>query len=171
VKHPPYPLQAALEQREAVKEDARRRLAESVRALEREEGVLRERETQRDTLLAEADARRARLYDADEGGILSMPEVNRRTEGLRYVEREAEEAARAVEEQKEVLARAEATVESRRAALVEADRELRAVEKNREGWLEGWKREAARREQRQAEEVVTARYAAERSGADEGERS
>ncbi len=45
------------------------------------------------------------------------------------------------------------------------------MEKHREGWLEEWKREATRKEQRQAEEVVTARYAAERSGADEGERS
>ncbi len=171
MKPPDYPLQAALEQREAAKQEARQRLAESLREAEREERELQQREAQRDALLADADERRGSLYEPDEKGILSMPQVNKRTEGLRYVEGQVEEAARAVEEQKKVLARAEAAVEERRSALVEADKELRAVEKHREGWLEEWKREATRKEQRQAEEVVTARYAAERSGADEGERS
>ncbi len=171
MKPPDYPLQAALEQREAAKQEARQRLAESLREAEREERELQQREAQRDALLADADERRGSLYEPDEKGILSMPQVNKRTEGLRYVEGQVEEAARAVEEQKKVLARAEAAVEERRSALVEADKELRAVEKHREGWLEEWKREATRKEQRRAEEVVTARYAAERSGADEGERS
>jgi flagellar biosynthesis chaperone FliJ len=171
VRPPDYPLQAVLEQREAAKQDAQLRLAESLREAEREERELQQREGQRDTLLADADERRRTLYEPDEKGILSMPEVNKRTEALRYVEGQVETAARAVEEQKEVLARAEAAVEERRAALVEADKELRAVEKHREGWVDDWKREAARKEQRQAEEVVTARYAAERSGTEEGERS
>jgi flagellar export protein FliJ len=171
VKPPDYPLQAALDQREAAKQEAQLRLAESLREAEREEEELKRREEQLETLVADAEERRGALYEPDEQGILSMPEVNKRTEALRYVERQVEEAARAVEEQRETLARAEAAVESRRAALVEADKELRAVEKHHEGWLDDWKREVARKEQRQAEEVVTARYAAERSGASEEERS
>jgi flagellar biosynthesis chaperone FliJ len=171
VKPPDYPLQAALEQREAAKQEARRRLAESLREAEREEQELRQREERRTALVADADERRRALYEPDEKGILSMPEVNKRTEALRYVEGQVEAAGRAVEEQKAILTRAEAAVEESRSALVEADRELRAVEKHREGWLDDWKREAARKEQRQTEEVVTARYAAERAGADEGEAS
>jgi flagellar biosynthesis chaperone FliJ len=171
MKPPDYPLQAALEQREVAKQEARRHLAESLRAAEREEQELHQREGQRDAFQADADARRGALYEPDAKGILSMPEVSKRTEALRYVEDQVETAVRAVEEQRKTLARAEAAVEERRSALVEADKELRAVEKHREGWLEEWKREATRKEQRQAEEVVTARYAAERSGADEEERS
>lgn len=171
MKPPDYPLQAALEQRGAAKEEARRRLAESLREAEREERELQQREEQREALVADAEGRRRSLYEPDEKGILSMPQVSKRTDALRYVEGQVEEAGRAVEEQRETLARAEAAVEKRRSALVEADKELRAVEKHHEGWLDEWKREAARKEQRQAEEIVTARYAAERSGADEGERS
>jgi len=170
VKPPRYPLQAVLEQREAGKQSARVGLADALRALEREEGMLRRREEERDTLAAGADARRGRLYDPDEGGLLDMAAVTRRTEELRYVERQADEAAGAVEEQRRALELAEAAVEARRSALVEADRELRAIEKHRERWLEEWRRGAARKEQRQAEEVVTARFATERSGGDEGEK-
>jgi flagellar biosynthesis chaperone FliJ len=171
VKPPDYPLQAALEQREAAKQEAQLRLAESLREAEREERELQQREGRRDALLADADERRGTLYEPDAKGILSMPLVNKRTEALRYVEGQVEDAIRAVEEQKETLARAEAAVEERRSALVETDKELRAVEKHREGWLDDWRREAARKEQRQAEEVVTARYASEQAGADEGEGS
>ena len=171
MKPPDYPLQAALDQREAAKQEARRRLAESLREAGRVERVLRQKEAQRDALLADAEQRRGRLYEPDEEGTLSMPHVKRRTEALRYVEGQVDDATREVEEQKEALAQAEAEVEKRRGALVEADTELRAVEKHHDGWMEDWKREAARKEQRQAEEVVTARYAAERSGAEEGEGS
>jgi flagellar biosynthesis chaperone FliJ len=171
VKPPDYPLQAALDQREAGKQEARRRLADSLREAERAERELEQRREHRDTLLADAEERRGGLYEPDETGILSMPEVNKRTEALRYVEDQAREADRAVEEQREALARADAVVEERREALLEADKELRAVEKHHEGWLEEWKREATRKEQKQAEEVVTARYAAESSAADEGERT
>jgi flagellar export protein FliJ len=171
VKPPDYPLQAALEQRDAAKQEARRRLAESLREAEREERELQRRQEQRDAFLADAEERRGGLYQPDEQGILSMSRVSKRTEALRYVEGQIEEASRAVGEQKEALARAEAVAEERRSALLEADKELRAVEKHHERWLEEWKREATRREQKQAEEVVTARYAAERSGADGGERT
>ena len=50
MKPPDYPLQAALEQREAAKQEARRRLAESLREAEQEEQELEKRERRRDFL-------------------------------------------------------------------------------------------------------------------------
>jgi flagellar biosynthesis chaperone FliJ len=169
MKPPPYPLQAVLVQRQAAKDGARHRLAEALREVARAEEALQERRKARDAHRADAEERRSTLYEPDAGGSLSMPAVNQRTEALRYVEDQVNQASRAVEEQEQVLARAESTVSECRGALLDADRELRVVEKNHEAWLEEWKREAARSEQREAEEVVTARYAAERSGLDAGD--
>jgi len=161
VKPPRYPLAAALAQREAAKETRARALAEAVLAVEREKAALRAREQARTHLEEDRAARAAHLYDAEPSGMLSMPQVERRREDLRNLDGRIEQARREVEEQKEILARAEAVAEAARAALVEADRELRAVEKHHEAWLEDWKKEMARAEQREAEEVVLARYAAE----------
>jgi flagellar export protein FliJ len=158
-----------LDQRQAAKDGARRRLADALRDLARAEGALQEKEKLRDARRADAEGRRGTLYESDAAGNLSVPEVHRRTEALRYVEEQASEASRAVDEQRQLVARAESGVSECRGALVEADRELRAVEKNHEAWLEEWKHEAARSEQKQAEEVVTARYAADRSGLDTGD--
>lgn len=171
MKAPRYPLEAVVEQREAAKQEARLGLAESLRALEREEQVLRRREGERDALVADADARRGRLYEPDPAGLLDMASVTRRTDELRHVEGRRDEAERAVEDQRQALVLAERRVEVSRSALVDADRELRAVEKHRERWLEEWRRRAARKEQRQAEEVVTARFATDRAGGDEGEQT
>lgn len=161
MKPPRYPLAAALAQRKAAKETRARALAEAVLAVEREKAALRAREQARTRLEEDRAARAAHLYDAEPSGMLSMPRVERRREDLRNLDGRIEQAGREVEEQKEVLARAEAAAEAARAALVEADRELRAVEKHHEAWLEDWKKEMARAEQREAEEVVLARYAAE----------
>jgi len=161
VKPPRYPLQAALQQREAAKEDSKRALAEAIQALDREEARLREREAAREALRADREERRRHLYDPDEKGLLSIPTIERRTEGIRYLEGKIEEAGRAIAAQKQAVARAEARVEASRAGLVEADKALKAVEKHHESWLADWQKEIARKEQRQSEEVVLARFVAE----------
>jgi len=167
VKPPRYPLQAVVDQRDRAKEQAKTALADAVRAVTEAEELLRRKEAAREALVAEREAFRAHLYDPDPAtGLLSMPLVEKRTEGVRFLGEKIEQAARAVVTQKEALARAEALVEERRQQLVEADRELKAVEKHQETWLAEWKREAAKKEQRQSEEMVLARYAAE-SGGDE----
>jgi flagellar export protein FliJ len=95
-----------------------------------------------------------------------MPTIQKRTDGLRFLEERAREAFRAIEMQKEVLDRAEREVDARRNGLVEADRELKVVEKHHENWLADWKREHARQEQRQSEEITLARYAREDRGSE-----
>jgi flagellar biosynthesis chaperone FliJ len=164
VKPPRYALQAVVDQREIGKEQAKTALADAVRAVADAEELLRGKEAAREKLVAERDHLRDHIYDPDPAGLLSMPLVEKRTAGVRYLGEKVEEASRAVEDQKQAVARAQALVEERRGRLVEADRELKAVEKHKETWLQEWKREAARKEQRQSEEMVLARYAAENAG-------
>jgi flagellar biosynthesis chaperone FliJ len=162
-----YPLAAALELRERAKEDARRALGDALRAIEVEQRKLAEREQERELLVADREDRNSRLYDVDESGMLSVPLIEKRRDALRYLDARIEEAAKAIDAQREAVKAAEARAEERRTELVEADQGLRAVEKHREDWLEERKKEAARKDQRQAEEIVLARYAAETAALEE----
>jgi len=164
MKPPRYPLQAVRDQREALKEGAKRALAAAVQAAAREAEILIEKERARDALLRERAERALHLYDPDAAGLLPISLIEKRTEGLRFLDGRIDEARQAVEAQKQAKQRAEAEVENRRGALVEADRELKVVEKHHETWLADWKREAGRKEQRQSEEITLARYAAETGG-------
>ncbi len=166
MKPPRYPLQAVVDQRGALKEEAKRALAAAIQAAAREAEVLREKEEARSAAEHDRDEHARHLYDPDEQGMLPIPLIEKRTEGLRFLDERVREAFLAIEEQKRVLDRAERDVESRRVALVEADRELKVVEKHHENWLADWKREAARGEQRQAEEITLARYAREDRGSE-----
>ena len=168
MKPPRYPLQAVVDQREALKEEAKRALAAAVQAAAREAQILREKEEAHAALVRDRETYSRHLYDPDASGTLPIPVIEKRTEGLRFLEERAREAFRSVEEQQKVLDRAERDVEQRRGALVEADRELKAVEKHHENWLADWKRETARQEQRQSEEITLARYARETSGGERG---
>jgi len=153
-----------VDQREALKEEARRALAAAIQDVARETEVLREKEEALSGLVRDREEYARHLYDPDEQGMLPIPLIEKRTEGLRFLEARVGEAFRAVEEQKKALDRAELELEARRGALVEADRELKVVEKHHENWLADWKRETARKEQRQSEEITLARFAREDRG-------
>lgn len=163
-----YALRAVLMQRAAAKEEKRRGLGLAAGLVERETAALRAKEQEKARLEEDRVARAAHLYDPDPSGLLAMTLVQNRSEELKHMDGRIAEAARAVADQKQALSRAEAAAVAARSALVEADRELRAVEKHHEAWLEEGKKEAARDEQRQSEEIVLARYAAEAGGGERG---
>lgn len=158
---PRYPLQAVLDQRRGAKEEARRGLAEAIRAQEEEERRLREREGERAALAADREERHRHLYDPEPGGLLPIPLLEKRQDAMHYLDQRIEEALRAVAALKEAVARAGARVEEHRSRLLEADKALKTIEKHYETWRADWKREQSRREQRETEEVVLARFSAE----------
>jgi flagellar biosynthesis chaperone FliJ len=161
-----YPLAAVLEQRGALREQARRTLGEALRAVGERERELAEAEAAREALRAEVEDLTRHLYEPDEAGLLPIPLIERRTEGLRNVEESLRRAGEAVEERRRALAEAEAEAGRCRERLVEADRDLKAAEKHHEAWRAERLRERARRDQRQSEEVTLARFAAEAAGED-----
>ena len=163
-----YPLAAVLEQRGALREQARRALAEALHALAERERELAESEAARDALRAEVQELANHLYDPDEGGLLPIPLVARRTEGLRNVEGSLRAVEQAVEQRREAVAAAQSEAGRRRERLVEADRDLKAAEKHHESWRAERLRERARKDQRQSEEVTAARFAAEAAKEDGG---
>jgi flagellar biosynthesis chaperone FliJ len=156
-----YPLAAVLEQRGALREQARRALAEALRSLAERERELAAAETARDALRGEIEELTRHLYDPDEAGLLPIPLIERRTEGLRNVEESLRKAEQTVDERRRAVAEAQAEAGACRERLVEADRDLKAAEKHHEAWRAERLRERARKDQRQSEEVTLARFAAE----------
>ncbi len=163
-----YPLAAVLEQRGALREQARRALAEALHALGERERELAAAEAARDALRAEVEGLRRHLYDPDEAGLLPIPLVERRTEGLKNVEDSLRQAEQAVEERRRAVTEAQAEAGGCRERLLEADRDLKAAEKHHEAWRAERLRERARKDQRQSEEVTLARFAAEAAKEDGG---
>jgi flagellar biosynthesis chaperone FliJ len=161
VKPPRYPLAAVLEQRTALKKNRARRLALALGAAEDAKRGVQEAEQAKAHLEADREARAAHLYDPDPSGMISLPLVHRRTEEVKNLDGRIAAAAQSLEQAKTALAQAEAAAEAARLALTEADRDLQIVEKHHEGWLAALRREKNRLEERQAEEVVLARHAAE----------
>jgi flagellar biosynthesis chaperone FliJ len=164
----PYPLAAVLEQRGALREQARRALAEALHALGERERELGDSEAAREARRAEVEEVTRHLYDPDESGLLPIPLVERRTEGLKNVEGSLREAEQVVDDRRQAVAEAQAEVGRCRERLVEADRDLKAAEKHHEAWRAERLRERARRDEKQSEEVTLARFAAEKGKEDGG---
>lgn len=164
MRQPRYPLQAVLEQRKALREQARLSLAQAIGELEERERELKAAEAARSALAAETERFASHLYDPDEAGLLPIPLIQRRTDGLRNLQGRLREAEQAVTVKEDAVGKAEALVGGRRERLLEADRDLKAAEKHHDAWREEWRRDETRKEQRQSEDVTTARFAAEASG-------
>jgi flagellar biosynthesis chaperone FliJ len=161
-----YPLAAVLEQRSALREQARRALAEALRALADREGELAESEAAREALRAEIDEITKHLYDPDDAGLLPIPLIERRTDGLKHMEGSLRAIEQVVEQRRQAVAAAQAESGRCRDKLVEADRDLKAAEKHHDAWRAEQLRERARRDERQSEEVTLARFAAESASED-----
>lgn len=140
--------------RERAKQDAARVVALRRAQLAEAEAELARRE-------GEVEACRGRQRDAREK-MLNEARVG--AEARRMVAhrthladlREQEEALlAAVEEQRGAVARAERELDAALAALAEASKEFRVIEKHRENWREGERRAERRREQKISDEVAS----------------
>ena len=166
---PRYPLAALLEQRAALREQARRAVAFGLRALADRERERAAAEAACAALAAEREDLERHLYDPDEAGLLPIPLVERRTGVLHNVEERLRQSLRTAEESRNAVSAAEAEVTARRQGLIEADRELQVAEKHHEAWRAEWRRERARKDERLSEEVTLARFAAEAASDDSGD--
>ena len=147
-----YRLQPVLGAREAAKHEAERLLAARMEQLAEAEEELARRVREVELCRERQEAARAEMLDVMSGGAAAARALAHRTHLADL--RAQEETLRAeAEEQRGVVARCEAELERARAALVEAAREVRVIEKHKENWQERERREAARREQKVNDEI------------------
>lgn len=147
-----YRLQPVLGVREQAKREAERLLAARMAQLAEAEEELARRGREVDACRARQASARAEMLDEMGGGAAAVRALAHRTH-LADLRAQEEALRSAVEEQRGAVARCEAEVERARAALVEAAREVRVIEKHREGWRERLRRESARREQKLNDEI------------------
>jgi flagellar export protein FliJ len=147
-----YRLQPVLGVREQAKREAERQLAARLAQLAEAEEELARRVREVEACGARQDSARAEMLEAMSAGAAAANALAHRTH-LADLRAQEESLRAAAEEQKGVVARCEAEVERARAALVEAAREVRVIEKHKENWRERERREAVRREQKLNDEI------------------
>lgn len=147
-----YRLQPVLGAREQAKREAEQLLAARMAQLAEAEGELARREREVESCRGRQAAARAEMLEMMSGGAAAARALAHRTH-LADLRAQEENLRAAAEEQREVVARCEAELERARAALVEAAREVRVIEKHRENWRERERRETARREQKINDEI------------------
>ena len=149
-----HPLAALFALRE--REDARARL-ELARALAAEDAL----GAVRNAAVERAEANRASLEREASAALtrggLAAAGLQERAAFARRLRRDAAVLAEEVGEAEGALRRAEAETEACRAALMEARRAVRAVERHRDRWRDERVRARGRREEDAAEELVSAR--------------
>ncbi|HEX8146538.1 MAG TPA: flagellar export protein FliJ [Pyrinomonadaceae bacterium] len=147
-----YRLQPVLGAREQAKREAERLLAARMAQLAEAEAELARRVREVEACRGRQEAARAEMLEAMGGGAAAARALSHRTH-LADLRTQEETLRAAAEEQRGVVARCETELERARAALVEAAREVRVIEKHKEGWRERERREAARREQKINDEI------------------
>ena len=147
-----YRLQSVLGVRAQAKREAERLLAARLAQLAEAEGELARREREVESCRGRRAAARDAMLEAMREGAAAGRAVAHSTH-LADLRAQEEALRAAAEEQRGVVARCEAEAERARAALVEAAREVRVIEKHKENWRERERREAARREQKINDEI------------------
>lgn len=157
-KKPDYRLQTLFQIREKAKGEAEDFYAQRQRELLEQEKILEE---MKQKLAGMEKARRDRKADyADRlaAGELKITEV---TANDRHIERmKQEELAYSIDiqRQKESLAEYEERVDLAKEAMLKATQDFKALEKHKEKWAEGVKRELRIKEEEAVEDISQAQY-------------
>jgi len=152
-----YKLQTILDLRERAKQERARIVTARRAALaEAEEELVRRERSLADCKAQQSDAQ-AQMLEAAGGAAEASRLVAHRTHlaDLRLTE---QQLTVEVDQQRLSVSRAEKEVEKALAALVEAYKELRVIEKHREGWRQQMGRTEARREQKLNDEIGLIRH-------------
>ncbi|MFP4598345.1 MAG: hypothetical protein ACOC9W_01060 [Persicimonas sp.] len=153
-----YDLQVLLELREREQEEAEDEYAQELAELKRREDFVAKKRADLEAAVArrrEACARHDQRVSSGEATLAQMNTFETYVSGLRSdelgIEESIERAQRAVEQQKEAIARA-------KAELIEATRELEAVVKHKDNWQEEQAAVQQRRQSAAMDEVAARRW-------------
>jgi flagellar export protein FliJ len=147
-----YRLQPVLDVRDRVKQEAMRRVALRRAQLAEAEAELARRERALADCRAQQVEARAKMLNEMEPGTEAGHLVTHRTHLADLRNRESG-LINGVEQQHAAVARAEGELENALAALVEASKEVRAIEKHREDWGQRVRRAEQLREQKLSDEI------------------
>jgi flagellar export protein FliJ len=148
-----YRLGPVLEVRERAKREAARVVAARRAQLDEAEAELARREAAVVACRESQRAARSKMFGEVQRGAEARRVVEHRTH-LADLRRREEQLVAAVEEQRAAVERAGRELEAALAALAEASKEVRVIEKHRENWREGERRAGLKREQKISDEIA-----------------
>jgi hypothetical protein len=157
-KPPKYPLQPYLDQVTEQKEDALRGLARAEDALRREIEEQARLQAALDATRTERARREKEYWTGMRQGALTVAEMRTRQGHLDALQSDLEDQRLAVESQKRAVRKAERAAEEARETLKTVSNEVRVHEEKKQRWLDELRDEAARREQKQIEEISLAMH-------------
>lgn len=152
-----YRLQPVLDKREKKKKDAEKVLADARAQLEKQNAILKQREEDVVKAVEKKDQYTKDLMAKMQAGM----ETGKITAGKMYIEvlkQNIVVAQKKVEDQKKVVQSCEQKVQAAVTQLTEATKEMKVIEKHKENWQEGVKREIEEKEDREQEEVAQTLY-------------
>ena len=148
-----YRLQALLGLRENAKQKAEQYLGECLRELRDEQERQNKLEQELQTMIADRQARMRSYTEQQMRGEMSAQAIIAANDFIeRLVQKEALQRE-LIDGQKLVVEQKEEACTGAREALVEANQQLKAMEKHKEAWADGVKKEKARQEQDTLDEL------------------
>jgi len=157
-KLPPYRLQALYDMREKEKEKAEEAYAEAKRAVILEVKKQDQMKANLQDMIRARQDRRMEYAEKMRTGELTIAQI---TANDRHIERmKNEEAAYEVEiaRQGERVKEKEEEAEKAKEEMLKATQDFKALEKHKEKWLKGVKREQMLKEEDAAEDIAQAQY-------------
>lgn len=147
-----YRLETVLTIRAAAKTEAARQVAARLEKLARDEKELNRRQSDLQACFERQNSAQAALRE-DLTKVSPNKKILAHKNYLRDLKNQEDELQAAVEQQKQTVARAEREVEAARTLLIEAAREMKAIEVHKESWQSAESAAASRREQKLSDEI------------------
>jgi len=158
-----YRLQRLLEQKEEARKEAERELARQEHELEAQRAALRSlQQHERELVERREQMRRDLLKQPDEGVALAAGEVTKRSEDVKVVGLQIEDANKDVSSQRVVVEQCEARVQQAIRCVEEARREVEVLTKHRTKQEERFQRALQVQEELELDEIGNVLHAARR---------
>lgn len=157
-KQPDYRLQTLLGLREKAKSEAERNLGDCLRILKTEQERLEEMQAELRRMIASREAKSRDYAEKQMRGEMSAQAMIGAQAYLERMKELEEGQERAIDGQKRVLENKERDVEVARGVLVEANQELKALEKHKEKWEAKIKKERQAKEESELDELAQTMY-------------
>ncbi len=150
---PPYRLQVLLDIRTKAEDAAKEAFSAAVKEAEKEKQLLKTMTSALERKKVERKAKVQAFFDdkaQNGGGIGAFQQMSRFEQRLKD---EEAQLSLEIDRQKDVLLQAEKLVEQRREEMAEAAKEKKAIEKNKEAWVQQVRADRQKKEEMNQEEI------------------
>ncbi|MES2503254.1 MAG: hypothetical protein V4534_00065 [Myxococcota bacterium] len=153
-----YPLQTLFEIRERAKKASEESYSKEKQKLNEAEKKLHQMEDELKAMKAAREQKRQEYFDNLSSGSLKIDAIKMGHRHLEMLEQKEELFKLTIEEQKRVVQAAQARVKEALEAMTKATEDYKVLEKHKEKWAKGQKKELEKKEEEEADDITQSRY-------------